>query len=94
MDLGDILVALLGGTVLGVLAKWVAPHGRDDVPLWLTIISGIGGVVIGTFLHGLVRETATSGTVDWWRHAWQLAVATVLVVVAAAAAGRRSHTRA
>ena len=93
MDLSDILMALIGGTIIGVLAKWVAPSGRDNLPLWLTIICGIGGVVIGTFLYGQFWDTSTSGAVDWWRHAWQVAVATVLVVVAATVTGRTSRTR-
>ena len=92
MDLSDILVALIGGTIIGVLAKWVAPSGRDDLPLWLTIICGIGGVVIGTFLYGQFWDTTTSG-VDWWRHLWQVAVATVLVVIAATVSSRSSRTR-
>ena len=93
MDLSDILMALIGGTVIGVLAKWVAPSGRDNLPLWLTIICGIGGVVIGTFLYGQFWDTSTSGVVDWWRHAWQVAVAAVLVMIAAAVTGRTTRTR-
>jgi uncharacterized membrane protein YeaQ/YmgE (transglycosylase-associated protein family) len=88
MELGDLLMALIGGTVVGLLAKWVAPGDRDSIPLWLTIICGIGGVLIGTFLYSQLFDAATSG-VDWWRHVWQVAVAAVLVVVAASVTGRR-----
>jgi uncharacterized membrane protein YeaQ/YmgE (transglycosylase-associated protein family) len=88
MVLGDILMALVGGTIIGLLGKWVAPSGKDDVPLWLTIVCGIGGVVIGTYLYGLVFDPTTTG-IDWWRHAWQVAAAAVLVVIATAATGRQ-----
>jgi uncharacterized membrane protein YeaQ/YmgE (transglycosylase-associated protein family) len=93
MDLSDILVALIGGTFIGVLGKWVAPSGRDDIPLWLTIICGIGGVVLGTYVYSQIWDPSTSG-IDWWRHVWQIAVAAVLVVIAATLTGRSSKTRA
>lgn len=93
LDLSDILVALIGGTIIGVLAKWVAPSGRDNIPLWLTVICGIGGVFIGTFLYSQFWDPSTEGF-DWFRHAWQVAVAAVLVVIAAALTSRggRTHT--
>ena len=89
MDVGTILWALIGGTVVGFLGKWFAP-GKRDIPLWLTILCGIGGVLVGNFLYVDVfsfREN-TFG-LDWWRHIWQIAVAAVLVVAAAALVGRR-----
>lgn len=93
MDLSDILVALIGGTIIGVLAKWVAPSGKDNIPLWLTIICGIGGVVLGTYLYSQFFDPSTGG-IDWWRHVWQIGVAAVLVVIAAALTGRSSKTHA
>ena len=88
MEVADLLVALIGGAVVGLLGKWLAPSGRDEIPLWLTVLCGIAGVVIGTYLYGLVF-TATNAGVDWWRHAWQVAVAAVLVAVVATLVGRR-----
>jgi len=89
MDLSDILVALIGGTIIGLLAKWLAPSGRDDIPLWLTIICAIGGVVLGTFLYSQFWTPSTNG-IDWWRHLWQVAVAAALVTIAAGLTGRSS----
>ncbi|MFN8193640.1 MAG: hypothetical protein U0R80_05060 [Nocardioidaceae bacterium] len=83
-----ILWALIGGTIIGVLGKMVAPGDKDSIPFWLTIVCGIGGVLIGTWLYSLFFNTETNG-VDWWRHIWQVAVAAVLVVVAAGVTGRR-----
>ena len=82
-----ILWALIGGTIIGLLGRMVAPGNRDNVPLWLTILCGIGGVLIGNFLYGQFFNPHTSG-IDWWRHAWQVAVAAVLVMVGAGATGR------
>ena len=92
MDVGDILVALIGGTVIGLLGTWAAPSGPDRVPLWLTILCGIGGAVLGTYLYAMFFDPSTVG-VDWWRHAWQVAVAAVLVTVAAGLTGRDPRAR-
>ena len=85
--ISTLLWALIGGTVIGLLGKLVAPGDRDNVPLWLTVICGIGGVLIGNFLYGLAFAENTRG-VDWWRHAWQVVVAAVLVAIASGTTGR------
>lgn len=83
-----LLWALIGGTVIGLLGKLFAPGGKDDVPLWLTVLCGIGGVLVGNFLYGLFFDLDNRG-IDWWRHAWQVAVAAILVSVAAGTTGKR-----
>jgi uncharacterized membrane protein YeaQ/YmgE (transglycosylase-associated protein family) len=89
MDVGDILMALIGGTVIGLLGKAAAPGNRDRIPLWLTVICGIGGVLLGTWLYvDVAGFNATTSGVDWWRHTWQVAAAAVLVVIAAGLSGR------
>lgn len=84
-----ILVALIGGTIIGFLGKSFAP-GHRDVALWLTILCGIGGVFLGNWLYvdvlGFRENTAR---IDWWRHAWQVAVAAVLVVLVTSGTARR-----
>lgn len=82
-----LLWALIGGTVLGLLGKLLAPGDTDRVPLWLTIVCGIGGGLIGNVLYGVFFDPQTRG-IDWWRHGWQVAVAAVLVGLAAGAATR------
>ena len=96
-----IIVTLVGGLIIGLLGKWVAPGDRDNIPLWLTVLCGIGGMFVGSLVywvlfgsdnasfdgHAATMNNATDG-VDWWRHAWQVAVAAVLVVVAAGLTGR------
>jgi uncharacterized membrane protein YeaQ/YmgE (transglycosylase-associated protein family) len=89
---GTILWALIGGAIIGLLGKWVAPGDRDDVPLWATVLCGVGGVFLGNWLYVEVfnfRES-TRG-LDWWRHIWQIAVAAILVVGAATVLGRRKR---
>lgn len=85
-----LLWAVIGGTVIGLLGKMVAPGDSDDVPLWLTILCGIGGCLVGDYLYGLFFDPQTIG-VDWWRHGWQVVAAAVLVTIAATLTGRRGR---
>jgi len=96
-----IIVTLVGGLIIGLLGKMVAPGDRDHIPLWLTVACGIGGMLLGSlfyyWLFGVndnVKGNSkygwdnTTKGIDWWRHVWQIAVAAVLVVIASGATGR------
>ncbi|MDO7867440.1 GlsB/YeaQ/YmgE family stress response membrane protein [Nocardioides jiangxiensis] len=87
--MGSILGAIIGGAIIGILGKLVAPGGRDNIPLWLTVICGIGGAFIGTYLYTAVGFKAETNGIDWWRHVWQIVSAAVLVVIAAGITGRQ-----
>jgi uncharacterized membrane protein YeaQ/YmgE (transglycosylase-associated protein family) len=41
-----IIAIVVGGLILGALARLAVP-GPDPMPIWLTILIGIGGSVIG-----------------------------------------------
>ena len=73
-----LLFTIIGGAVIGWLGKKVA---RDDIriPTWLTIVCGIGGMYVGSALYFVFFDH--NGGIEWWRHAWQVAVAAVLVTV-------------
>ena len=91
--LWTILVTLVGGLVIGLLGKAVAPGDRDNIPLWLVVICGIVGAFVGSYVYaGLFdcndMNNCTKG-IDWWRHLWQIAAAAVLVVIAAGITGRK-----
>ena len=75
----NLIFIILGGAIIGWLGKKVA---RDDIriPTWLTIVCGIGGMLIGSALY-FVFFDHNSG-IEWWRHVWQIVVAAVLVTVA------------
>jgi len=90
--LGTILWALIGGLIIGLLGKWVAPGSRDSIPLWLTIVCGVGGMLVGSYLYAAIfscddMNNCTRG-IDWWRHLWQVVIAAVLVTIAAGVTGR------
>lgn len=85
-----LLWALVGGAVVGLLGKWVGPGDHEEVPLWLTVLGGIAGVLVGTVLHALFFTSHPVGT-DWWRHVWQIVTAVLVVGALAAMAGRPHH---
>lgn len=85
-----LLWALIGGTLIGLLGKLVAR--RDSIPLWLTILCGIGGVLLGNFLYGQFFDADTRGF-DWWRHTWQVVVAAALVTLASGSTARSESRR-
>ena len=43
---GDIVWAVIAGTVLGYLAKLLLP-GKQDIPAWATIGAGIVAALLG-----------------------------------------------
>jgi uncharacterized membrane protein YeaQ/YmgE (transglycosylase-associated protein family) len=86
--IGTILWALIGGAIIGTLGKWVAPGDRH-IPLWGTVLCGVGGVLLGNWLYVDVFDfRGSTAGLDWWRHIWQVAVAAILVVGSASVLGR------
>lgn len=86
----EILGVLVAGVIIGLLGKFFAPGDRDNIPLWLTVICGIGGVLIGYYLAAALGVEATRG-IDWTRWLISIVVAAVLVVIAATVTGRTSR---
>ncbi|MFJ4677912.1 MULTISPECIES: GlsB/YeaQ/YmgE family stress response membrane protein [Kitasatospora] len=75
----SILWAIIAGLVIGVLAKLVIP-GRQPIPLWLTILLGIVGGLIGNALASAFGVADTNG-IDWIRHLFQIGAAAVLILL-------------
>ncbi|MFW3171508.1 GlsB/YeaQ/YmgE family stress response membrane protein [Geodermatophilus sp. CPCC 206100] len=86
----EIIGVIVAGIIIGLLGKFVAPGDRDNIPLWLTVICGIAGVLIGYYLAAALGVDATSG-IDWIRWIISIIVAAVLVMIAATVTGRRGH---
>jgi len=84
----EIIGVIIAGIIIGLLGKWVAPGSRDNTPLWLTILCGIGGVLIGYYVAAALGVEATSG-IDWIRWIISILVAAVLVMIAASVTGAR-----
>lgn len=79
--MGWVFVIVMG-IIIGLLGKFVAPGNRDNIPIWLTIVCGIVGVLIG---YGLLGHT---NGIDWLAFFVSLILAAILVVIAATVTGR------
>ncbi|WP_374984218.1 GlsB/YeaQ/YmgE family stress response membrane protein [Streptomyces fradiae] len=73
----SFLWAIVAGLAIGLLAKLVLP-GRQPIPLWLTVLLGIGGAVVGNALASAFGVRHTGG-IDWIRHIFQIGVAASLI---------------
>jgi uncharacterized membrane protein YeaQ/YmgE (transglycosylase-associated protein family) len=64
--LGTILAVLWSGFVIGALARWAVP-GPDPMPIWLTVLFGLGGAMIGGALTvGMIGGTSNVGRGDYF----------------------------
>jgi len=85
--LGTILWAIIGGTILGYLAKLILP-GRQAIPAWATIGAGIVAALLGGLIADWLGVGRTSG-IDWIKHIIQIALAVLAVwIVAGMFSGR------
>ena len=87
MDLGTILFYVVVGAVVGLLGKFVAPGSRDNIPFWLTIVCGIGGMLLGDVVYRSFGGDGSLG-LDWTQGLVAVLTSAVLVMVAATVTGR------
>ena len=92
MTAGTVLFYLIVGTVVGLLGKFVAPRSRDNIPLWLTIVCGIGGMVVGDLIYRAFGGNGSRG-LDWAQGLVTVLTAAVLVMVASTVSGRSKARR-
>ena len=87
MTIGSIISAIIIGLVLGVLGRLFAP-GKQNIPIWLTIVVGIVAAFIGTFIARALGVADTRG-IDWIEIIVQIIVAAIGVSLVAGLYGRR-----
>jgi uncharacterized membrane protein YeaQ/YmgE (transglycosylase-associated protein family) len=85
-----IISAIFTGLIVGALARLVVP-GTKGFSIFMTILLGIAGAVIGSLIYALLGGTDTAG-IDWIRLIVQVAVAAIFVWVYVGIAGRKSRT--
>lgn len=88
----EIIGVIVAGIIIGLLGKFVAPGNKDNIPIWLTILCGIGGVIIGWFVYTAFGGNGSPG-VDWVRWLVAIAISAILVVVASTLTGRNTSAR-
>ncbi|MEU4295497.1 GlsB/YeaQ/YmgE family stress response membrane protein [Kribbella sp. NPDC026596] len=85
----EIIGVIVAGIIIGLLGKFVAPGNKDNIPIWLTILCGIGGVIIGWFVYTAFGGNGSPG-IDWVRWIVAIAISAVLVVVASTVTRRNT----
>lgn len=88
---GDIVWAVIVGTILGYLAKLLLP-GKQDIPAWATIGAGIVAALLAGLVAGWLGVRETAGF-DWIRHGLQVLFAVIAVYLVARAMGGRRAVR-
>ena len=91
MDITTILFYLIVGAIVGLLGKFLAPGDKDNIPLWLTILCGIGGMILGDLIYRAFGGDGSRG-LDWTQGLVAVLTAMVLVIIASTLTGRnRRH---
>ena len=85
----SIIVVIIAGIIIGFLGKFVAPGDKDNTPWWLTILCGIGGVVVGWFVYAAFGGGNTTG-VDWIRWLVAIVISAIFVMIASTITGRNA----
>ncbi|MEV6929749.1 GlsB/YeaQ/YmgE family stress response membrane protein [Dactylosporangium sp. NPDC051485] len=88
MTVAGIISAIVVGLIIGALGRLVVP-GKQNVPIWLTIVIGIVAAIIGTAIARAIGVADTAG-VDWTEIVIQVALAALGVWAVAGFYGRRS----
>ncbi|KUL29456.1 GlsB/YeaQ/YmgE family stress response membrane protein [Actinoplanes awajinensis] len=87
MEVTGIITAIIVGLIIGALGRLVVP-GKQNIPIWLTLVIGVVAAIIGTFLAAAI-DVADTGGVDWIELALQVGLAAVGVALVAGTRGRR-----
>jgi uncharacterized membrane protein YeaQ/YmgE (transglycosylase-associated protein family) len=88
MEISGILTAILIGLIIGALGRLVVP-GKQNIPIWLTLVIGIVAALIGTLIAGLIGVADTNG-IDWIELILQIALAAGGVALVSNYRGRRT----
>jgi uncharacterized membrane protein YeaQ/YmgE (transglycosylase-associated protein family) len=88
MTIAGILGAIIIGLIIGALGRLVVP-GKQNIPIWLTILVGIVAALIGSFIVGSMRNT---DGIDWVELLVQVVLAAVgVLLVTRMRGGSRVH---
>jgi uncharacterized membrane protein YeaQ/YmgE (transglycosylase-associated protein family) len=91
MTVTGIISAIIVGLIIGALGRLVVP-GRQNIPIWLTILIGIAAAIVGTLIANALDVGSTRG-VDWIELLLQIVLAALGVMLIAGSYGRGSRRR-
>ena len=90
MTAAGIISAIIVGLIIGALGRLVLP-GRQNIPIWLTIVVGIGAALLGTAIARGMGLADTAG-IDWTEILIQVVLAAVGVALVSGYSSRRTRT--
>ncbi len=90
--IGTIIGAIIAGLVIGALARLVLP-GKQNISVLVTIVLGILGSLIGSWLVYQVGYNNANGGFKIIPFIAGIVVAAVLIVIYGNVAGKRTSTR-
>lgn len=90
MTAEGIISAIVVGLIIGALGRLVLP-GRQNIPIWLTILVGIGAALLGTAIARSMGLADTPG-IDFTEILIQVVLAAIGVAVVAGFSSRRTRT--
>jgi uncharacterized membrane protein YeaQ/YmgE (transglycosylase-associated protein family) len=88
----EIIGVIIAGVIIGLLGKFLAPGDKDNIPIWLTVLCGIGGVIVGWLVYTAFGGDGSRG-IDWTRWIVAIVCAAVLVIIASTVTGRSTARR-
>ena len=91
MTVTGIISALIIGLVIGALGRLVVP-GRQNIPIWLTMLIGVGAALLGTVI-ARAAGVADTARLDWTEIFIQVVLAAIGVALVVGVAGRRGVSR-
>jgi uncharacterized membrane protein YeaQ/YmgE (transglycosylase-associated protein family) len=81
MTVGGVITAIIFGAIIGALARLLVP-GKQNMPIWLTILVGIVAALIGTWIARLLH-LKTHGF-NFWETIFQIVLAVIGVLLVTA----------
>ncbi|MDO3701987.1 GlsB/YeaQ/YmgE family stress response membrane protein [Micromonospora sp. C28SCA-DRY-2] len=85
-----IITALIVGLIVGALGRLAVP-GRQNMPIWLHMLIGVGAALLGTVIARASGFADTAG-IDWRELLLQVLLAAVAVALVAGVGRRRGVT--
>lgn len=83
MTVSGIISAIIIGAIIGALGRLIVP-GKQDIPIWQTIVVGIVAALIGSAIVGGLRDT---NGIDWIELLVQVVLAAIGVTAVSAMRG-------
>lgn len=91
MTITGMITMLLIGSVVGSLGRLVIP-GRQPIPIWLTIFTGVAAAFFGTLMATTLGLSRNTSGIDWLELLIQVIIAAVGVVLVANLYARRGRS--